>query len=89
MISKSPNQNQMNMFHPILKQIINLNHELVILADRFPWGEIEQEFGPLYSETGTPAKPIRLMTGLLLLKQMFDYGDETIVEEWILYSLNK
>jgi len=83
MKGKSPNQGQMNLFRPILKQIINPNHELVILADKFPWDELEKDFSKLYSNTGSPAKPIRLMVGLLLLKQMFNYGDETIVEEWL------
>ena len=27
--------------------------------------------------------PIRLMSGLLILKQMFDLGDETVIPEWI------
>ena len=83
MKGKSPNQGQMNLFRPILKQIINPKHELVILADKFPWTELEKEFSNLYSNTGSPAKPVRLMVGLLLLKQMFNYGDETIVQAWV------
>jgi len=83
MKGKSPNQGQLNLFRPILKQIIDPNHELVILADKFPWSELEKEFSNLYSHTGSPAKPIRLMVGLLLLKQMFNYGDETIVQAWV------
>ena len=83
MKGKSPNQDQLNLFKPILKQIINPGHELVILADKYPWAELEKEFSVLYSNTGAPAKPIRLMVGLLLLKQMFNYGDETIVQAWV------
>ena len=33
-------------------------------------------------QIGAPAKPIRLMAGLLILKQMFNKSDEVIVEEW-------
>lgn len=83
MIGKLPNQNQINMFRPILKQIINPRHTLVLLAEEIPWDEFEEQFKHLYSETGMPAKPIRLMVGLLILKQLKGLGDETVVKEWI------
>jgi len=83
MIGKSPNQNQLNLFKPVLKQFINPSHPLVLLAERIPWSELEKDFSPLYSNTGTPAKPIRLMIGLLLLKQMYNLGDETLMPEWV------
>nr|WP_281167050.1 transposase [Oceanospirillum beijerinckii] len=31
---------------------------------------------------GRKAKLIRLMTGLLMLKQLYDLSDEAIVEQW-------
>jgi IS5 family transposase len=43
---------------------------------------MEEEFSSLYSKTGTPSKPVRLMAGLLILKQPYDLGDETIMEEY-------
>ena len=70
MRGNSPDQNQLNLFKPVLKQIINPNNELVILADTYPWEELEDSFSSLYSHTGTPSKPIRLMAGLLMLKQI-------------------
>ena len=78
MIGKSPNQNQLNLFKPVLKQFINPSHPLVLLAERIPCSELEKDFSPLYSNTGTPAKPIRLMIGLLLLKVtiMMDQQEE-------------
>jgi len=83
MLGKSPNQNQKNMFQPLLDDFINIKHELVILADRIPWKEFENEFACLYSNTGTPAKPIRMMVGLLILKQVYDLGDETLIPAWV------
>ena len=38
---------------------------------------------PLYSEKGRPAKSIRLMVGLLLLKQLENLSDERVVEAWV------
>ena len=66
LIGKSPDQNQLNMFKSTLKQIINPEHSLVLLADEIPWHEFERDYADLYSLTGTPAKPIRLMVGLLI-----------------------
>jgi len=83
LIGKSPNQNQINMFKSTLKQIINPRHSLVLLADEMPWHEFENQYKPLYSNTGLPAKSIRLMVGLLILKQIKGLGDETVVKEWV------
>ena len=82
-IGKSPDQNQSNMFKSNLKQIINPKHSLVQLADRIPWQEFEKEYKRLYSQTGMPAKPIRLMTGLLILKQLKHLSDEGVVKDWV------
>lgn len=83
MIGKLSNQYQLNMFKSTLKQIINPQHTLVLLAEEIPWQEFEKEFAELYSHTGSPAKPIRLMVSLLILKQLKNLGDETIVREWV------
>jgi IS5 family transposase len=83
MKGKSPDQNQRNMFLPILKDIVNPNHELVILADQIDWQSFENEFSPLYSHTGQPGMPIRMMVGLLLLKRIYNLGDETVMEQWL------
>jgi len=43
----------------------------------------DREFSPLYcSDNGAPAKPIRLMVGLLILKHVRNLSDESIVEQW-------
>jgi len=36
MLGKSPNQSQKNLFSPVLKEIINPQESLVLLADRIP-----------------------------------------------------
>ncbi len=83
MLGKSANQNQKDLFRPLLKEIINMEHPLVKLADKIHWNELEKTFLPLYSSTGTPSKPVRLMAGLLILKQMYNLGDETVIEAYI------
>ena len=44
MIGKSANQNQHNFFQPLLKDFINLEHELVLLSDKIDWNYFEKEF---------------------------------------------
>ncbi len=80
MKGKLPNQNQKNLFHPILKDTINPIHELVTLAHRIDWREFEDSFSPLYSHPGQPGVPIRIMVGLLLLKRIYNLGDETVMD---------
>lgn len=83
MKGKSPNQDQRNLFLPILKDIINPKHELAILSDKINWKTFEDEFSEHYSHTGQPGMPIRMMVGLLLLKRIYNLGDETVMEQWI------
>ena len=52
------------------------------LSNHLPWEFFEESFSEYYSTEGRPAKPIRLMVGLLLLKQLENLSDERIVEAW-------
>lgn len=83
MIGESTSQEQQNLFKPLLREFINLNHELSLLADKIDWKYFEDEFSGLYSTTGKPAMPIRLMVGSLMLKRIYNLGDETICEAWV------
>ncbi len=83
MIGKSTSQDQQNLFKPLLREFINLNHELSLLADKIDWKYFEDEFSALYSTTGKPAMPVRLMVGSLMLKRIYNLGDETLCEAWV------
>jgi IS5 family transposase len=82
MTGKLPNQNQKNLFLPLLKEFIDMGHELVLLADKIDWKYFDNSFSQLYSNTGQPAMPIRLMVGCLMLKRLYNYGDETLALAW-------
>lgn len=84
MIGKSPLQHQKDLFSPLLSDFIDLRHELVLLAGRIDWKHFETTFSPLYSRTGQPAMPIRLMVGCLLLKRLYNLGDETLANAWVM-----
>ena len=68
---------------PTLNEQCDPRHSLRRLGERIPWRDFEEAFGEYYSEEGRPAKPVRLMVGLLLLKQMYDQSDEDVVERWV------
>lgn len=84
MIGKTSNQNQRDLFRPLLLDFIDKEHELVLLANKIDWDYFETTFKPLYSNTGKPAMPIRLMVGSLLLKRIYNLGDETLCEAWVM-----
>lgn len=83
MKGKSPDRNQLNMFQLRLADQLNPRHPLYQLAKRIEWEVFEKEFAPLYSHTGRRAHPVRLMVGLLILKQLYNLSDESVIERWL------
>ncbi len=83
MKGKGPDKGQLSLFQQRLKEQLNPKHPLYRLAEAIPWEYFEKEFEKLYSDKGRPAKPIRLMVGLLILKQLRNLSDERVVEEWV------
>lgn len=83
MIGKLANQNQQDLFQPLLKDFINLRHELVLLSNKIDWNYFEKEFSKYYSNTGQPGMPIRLMVGSLMLKRIYNLSDERLTDAWI------
>ncbi len=83
MLGKIKPDFQQNLFQTRLTDLINLGHPLVKLSQEVSWDKMEFEFQNLYSEQGRPSIPIRKIAGLLLLKEMFNESDESVVERWI------
>jgi IS5 family transposase len=83
MKGKIPRNPQLNVFRTPLVNVINMNHELVLLAQKIDWEKVDKEFSVYYPGLGRPAVPIRKMVGSMLLKQMYNLGDETFVARWI------
>lgn len=82
MLGKTKHSSQKNMFKPHLIDFIDMEHELVLLANKIDWDHFENSFSELYSRTGRPSMPIRLMVGSLMLKRIYNLGDETLVNTW-------
>ena len=71
MKGKIPKNPQLNVFSIPLVNVINMQHELVLLAQKIDWDKVEKEFSVYYPGLGRPAVPIRKMVGSMLLKQMY------------------
>ena len=78
-----PSHKQGNFLYQDLLEQLNPKDPLLMLARKIPWEIFDREFSKLYAEHGRPGKPIRLMVGLLLLKQIENLSDERVVEAWV------
>ncbi len=82
MIPRKKPSNQPSLFFSFA-DTLSPEHPLYILANQVHWHVFEEAFLPLFSQDkGRPAKPIRLMVGLLMLKHIRNISDESVVEQW-------
>jgi transposase, IS5 family len=83
-MSRPRDDRQDDLFRPALRDIINLRHPLVGLAEEIDWDFLDQRFrsvcrvGP-----GQPPLPTRLVAGLFILKHMHNLSDERLCERWL------
>ncbi len=82
MLRKENPRVQSSLFFELSDQL-SQQHPLYRLAAKIDWAVFESSFEPLYCpDNGRPAKPIRLMCGLLILKHLRNLSDESVVEQW-------
>jgi len=81
MLPPSPSSLSQSSFFDIANQL-DASDPLLALGRSLDWASLEAAFGLLYSDVGRSAKPIRLMCGLLMLKQLHNLSDESVVEQW-------
>ena len=82
MLPKPLATTQPNLFQPPLRDMLDSSDPLISLSDTINWGIFDESFAHYYSDEGRPAKPIRLMVGLLILKQLENLSDENVVLQW-------
>ena len=64
----------------MLRDMLDCNDPLILLADSIDWEYFHNTFKRYYSNIkGRPAKHIRLMVGLLILKHLENLSDENLV----------
>lgn len=80
MLTPSSPFHQPNLFETDLLQQLDPADPLLRLALEIPWHAFDEAFSIHYTKaTGAPSKPIRLMVGLLILKQLENLSDEAVV----------
>ncbi len=57
MLGKYLPQDQNDLFRMRLDQMVNMNHEMIVLSREVDWNWIENEFKNTYSEVGSRAYP--------------------------------
>ena len=83
MLTNTPASHQENLFGTDMLMQLDPQDPLLKLADIIPWIDFESEFSVHYTKnSGAPSKPIRLMVGLLILKQLENLSDEQVVLQW-------
>ena len=73
----------MTFFNMPLEKFIDKKHELVLLADRINWANIDGLFEEYYSNKGRKGIRTRLIVGLQLLKYMKNLSDEAVCDMWV------
>ena len=82
MLTTQKHSPQLGFFTGIVDQL-NQKHPLYLLANKINWSVFDEAFKKHYSQKmGAPAKPIRLMVSLLILKYVRNLSDENLVEQW-------
>ena len=81
MLPSSPCDTTQTGFFDITSQL-DPAHPLLALGKAIDWSGLEKIFAPLYSTKGRGAKPVRLMSGLLMLKQLYNLSDESVIAQW-------
>src|SRR5246500_2357713 len=67
-----------------LDAILDMDHQLVVLARKVDWGFLEKRFGEAYRDgPGQPPLPTRLMAGLTILKYTYNLSDEELCARWV------
>ena len=72
-----------DLFRARLDQIINMKHELIVLADKIDWAWLDEQLAGCFSDKGRPAEPVRFMIGMFLLKHTYSLSDEQVWDRWV------
>lgn len=78
-IGKSP-KGQRDLFRPVSEDFIDINHELILSANKTDWSYFGKEPSVCCSDKGAPSVPIRMPVGCMLLKHLYDLEDERLPE---------
>ena len=80
---KRTNHDQGLLFEPRLSNQLDPKHELVLFSKLIDWDSLEKDLSIYFcKDKGAPAKPVRLITGILLLQHLYNLSDEKVIYGW-------
>jgi IS5 family transposase len=83
MLGKTKKNPQLILSETPLIHFINPEHELCRLAKLVNWEQVEKDLVVYYSDKGAPSVPVRIMVGLIMLKQVYHHGDKSALSHWL------
>ncbi len=83
MLGKSDKNPQLVLTEVPLIHFIDSGHELCRRAKKINWDDVEKDFAGYYSIKGAPSVPVRIMIGLILLKQFYRYSEKNALVQWL------
>lgn len=82
--SDTHQEQQGDLFKPLLRDIVSPRHAMVKLADAIDWKSFEDGLsGSFCADNGRPSCPVRLMVALHYLKYASGMSDEAVLDEWL------
>ena len=79
---RKPVQTQLRKI--MLRNLLDLKHELVLLAGAIDWKRIEKAMAGADSpDTGRPSCPVRLLAGLTMLRSLYGLNDQQVLDGWV------
>ena len=83
-VQRSPVLGQTDLFRSRFENLVDHNHELVLLAEKINWPFFDDKFGRDFSDdNGRPALRTRLMVGLQYLKYIYNESNEDVVKRFL------
>ena len=80
--ASDPRQDE--LFKVFLKDLVDLAHPLVRLAEQVDWKQFEEALAAVFAdEQGRPSADVRLVVGLMYLKYAHDLSDADVVSVWV------
>jgi len=83
MLGKSDKNPQLILNEVPMVHFIDPSHELCQLVKKINWDDVEKDFARYYSTKGAPSIPVRIIVGLILLKQVYRYSDKSALGQWM------
>lgn len=81
-MSSNAQASQTNLFYARLENMLNPEHQLYKLALQIDWDLFDIQFADYPKQAAWPIAPIRMLTSLVMLKQIYHLQDEWVLKRW-------